>query len=561
VRLSKLGPLYLLAVAGAACSSGTEPRIRRCTAADAAVTLSINQYVSIDPGPDSGCMVFPPTTVAPAEYLIVPQLTSGVPGRTAGFRLGGDTILPAPSAAIEPSAELATAERFHTFLRLGDERRSWGFDPEPAVATGRPQASSPAGPPSFNALRTFQVCAKTDCSRFDRVGARVRAITSKVAIFVDTLAPAGGLDSTALDSIANLFDQRLYAIDIAAFGRESDIDSNTVVLVLMTNTVNKLVTASACNASGGSFVAGFFFGADLDPAFRNDSRSNKGEVFYSIVADPAGTLSCAHSRSDVQKFVPVTFIHEFQHMISFNQHVLVRGGTGEVLWLNEGFSHYAEELGGRSYALSPDAPVTDCVLSAVECRFYGGDLLDAYGYLDSTSRHFLLPTAGIGSLAERGAAWLFVRYVVDKYSAGSTRADWDTLTRSLVGTAQTGAQNVATVTGDPFPTVVSRWALANYVTDRGGSPPELVYDSWNLHAVYASLHSQSGTFKKPYPLVPTISMGRDVSLSGTLRAGSGIYHLATQPIGDPGFTLNFTAPNGAPLSAASMPRLNVIRLQ
>src|SRR2546425_6617258 len=185
----------------------------------------------------------------------------------------------------------------------------------------------------MNTLRTFQVCAKTDCSRFDRVGARVRALKTKVAIYVDTLAPANGLDSTALDSIANLFDQRLYAIDTAAFGRESDIDSNTVVLVLMTNTVNKLVTASACSTAG--FVAGFFFGADLDPAFRNDSRSNKGEIFYAIVADPAGTLSCAHPASDIQRFVPVTFIHEFQHMISFNQHVPVRGGTGEVLWLNE----------------------------------------------------------------------------------------------------------------------------------------------------------------------------------------------------------------------------------
>src|SRR5256886_16931179 len=95
----------------------------------------------------------------------------------------------------------------------------------------------------MNSLRQFMVCAKTDCSRFDRVGARVRALKTKVAIYVDTLAPPGGLDATALDSIANTFDQRLYAIDTAAFGRESDIDSNTVVLVLMTNTVNKPITA------------------------------------------------------------------------------------------------------------------------------------------------------------------------------------------------------------------------------------------------------------------------------------------------------------------------------
>jgi len=412
----------------------------------------------------------------------------------------------------------------------------------------------------MNTLRTFQVCAKIDCSSFDRVGARVRALKTKVAIYVDTLAPAGGLDSTALDSIALLFDQKLYAIDTSAFGRESDIDSNTVVMVLMTNTVNKLVTAGQCTSSG--FVAGFFFGVDLDPAFRNDSRSNKGEIFYSIVADPAGTLSCSHPASDVQKFVPVTFIHEFQHMISFNQHVLLRGTNGEALWLNEGMSHYAEELGGRSYALSPNARISDCTIGTTECRFYAGDLINAYQFLDSTNKHFLLPTAGIGTLAERGAAWLFVRYVVDRYAAGSTMADWNTVTRRLDGTALTSAQNIAAVTGAPFTTVVSRWALANYVTDGGGVPPELQYDSWSLHAVYSSLHTQnSNIFPKFYPLVPTISAGRAVTLTGTLLAGSGIYHRATQPAGDPGFTLSFTAPSGGPVDAATMPRLNVIRLQ
>ena len=499
----------------------------------------------------------------PAEYLLVPQFASGVPGQTTAFRLGGDTILPAPSAPTpQQLAELSPAERFHTYLRLGDERRSWGFAPETSSAQGlRPQLSTAGSPPGMNSRRVFQVCATTNCSRFDRVVARVRAASAKVVIYVDSLAPAGGLDSTALDSIARLFDQRLYAVDTAAFGRESDIDSNTVVLVLMSNTVNKLVTAQECNLPGGGFIAGFFFGADIDPAFRNDSRSNKSEVFYSIVADPAGTLSCAHTAADVQTFVPVTFIHEFQHMISFNQHVLLRGGTGEVLWLNEGFSHYAEELGGRSYAASPDAQVSNCVSGTTECHFYAGDLLNAYSYMDTITKHFLLPTAGIGTLAERGAAWLFVRYTVDKYAAASTMSAWNALTRSLVGTSQTGAQNIATVTGDPFATVVTRWALALYVTDRGGVPPELQYDSWNLHAVYAALNARSSQFPKVYPLVPTVSAGRDVALTGTLRSGSGIYLRATQAAGDRGFTINFSTPSGAMLNPALVPRLNVIRLQ
>lgn len=563
VRLKKLRLLSLLTLAGAAgaCSSSTEPHFRPCTAADNAVTLAVNQYISIDPVIDTGCMVFSATAGA-AEYLVVPQLTSGVPGQITQFRLVGDTILPppGPSPEMEPALmDLSPAERFHTYLRLGDERRSWGLVPEQRRGP-TPQLSIAAGPPGMGTLRTFQVCAKTDCSRFDRVGARVGALKSKVAIYVDTLAPAGGLDSLGLDSIANLFEQRLYPIDTIAFGRESDIDANTVVMVLMTNTVNKLVTAADCNKSG--FVAGFFFGADLDPAFQNDSRSNKGEVFYSIVADPAGTLSCQHTVSNVLTSVPVTFIHEFQHMISFNQHVLIRSGSGEVLWLNEGLSHYAEELGGRSYATTPDAVVSDCPANTHECQFYAGDLIDAYEYMDTVTKHFLLPTAGIGSLAERGAAWLFVRYVVDQYSAGSTRADWDALTRQLVGTTRTGADNIAAVAGVPFATVVTDWSLALYVTDRGGIPSALQYGSWNLHGVYAQLHGRSpNAFPKTYPLLPLVYVGRSVALTGTLRAGSGIYLRLTQPAADPGFTLSFTGTNGLPIGATFGPRLNVMRLQ
>src|SRR5467141_4152549 len=141
VRLSSL--LAIAGVAGA-CSSGTAPQIRRCTAADAAVTLSVGQYVSIDPGSGSGCAVFPATAALAAEYLIVPQLTSGIPGQTAGFRVNGDTILPAPSAPIQPSAQLGIAEQFHMFLRLGDEHRSWGFAPEPGAGGARLQPSATA---------------------------------------------------------------------------------------------------------------------------------------------------------------------------------------------------------------------------------------------------------------------------------------------------------------------------------------------------------------------------------------------------------------------------------
>jgi hypothetical protein len=517
------------------------------------VSLAVGQYASIDPAPDSGCMVFPANGAVDAEYLVIAQLATGDTGKTSSFRLTGDTIRPVMLPPLGGGASLteerlSPAERFHTFLRRGDETRWRSL--VPLAGAKAPLPTPAAGPPTYGAPRQFRVCARLNCSLFSTVTATARAVKNRVAIFVDNAGPAfGGLDSAALDSLGSLFDSRLYATDTAAFGRESDIDANTVVMVLMTPVVNKLVTSAECQRSG--FVAGFFYGADLLPQLPN---SNAGEIFYSFVADPSGTLSCSHSGSSVKNIVPVTFIHEFQHMISFNQHALVRGGDGEVLWLNEGFSHYAEELGGWTFG--PGTPEFS--------RFVIGDLYNAYQYLDSTGGHFLLPRSGIGSLAERGAAWLFVRYIVDRYSGGTTIAAWNAFTRQLLLTSNTGAANVAAVTGDPFDTVVTRWAFANWVSDVPAftPPAELTYETWAFRTTYASLNAQDPTnFPKPYPLTPTQSAGRFVDLTGTLRAGSGVYHRATQSALAPGFTLQFSTAGGSPLSPALTPRLNVIRIK
>lgn len=556
----RLAPLLFLGAV--ACNDGVEPKLAACTAAGFPVSLdAVGQYVAIDPAPAAGCVVFAANAspTEPREYLLVPQLATGAPGTTVRFDLVGDTILPAPLLSPSPAiAELPPAERFHSFLRLGDQVRWRGLRPQvapsgEALAPSRSPAAR-AGPPTLGSTRQFMVCARLDCSRFEQVTARVRALRATVAIYVDTAAPAPpiGLDAAALDGLATLFDSRLHAVDTAAFGPESDIDTNSVVLVLMTPVVNRLVSAERCQSG---FVAGFFLGADLDPAFLKDPRSNKGELFYSLVADTAG---CAHTAATVRRFVPVTFIHEFQHMISYNQHVLLRGGDGEALWLNEGLSHYAEELGG--WASSGSVEFTE---------FMRGNLINAYRYLDATGDHFLAPSAGIGSLAERGAAWLFVRYVVDRYAGGTTVAAWNQLTRQLVGTAATGAQNVEAVAGDPFTDIVTRWALANWVSDLPGftAPPELRYDAWRYRTTYDSLHTQEpSNFPKAYPLTPTAGAGPAVSLGGMLRAGSGVYHRVVQGPNDEGFTLLFSRrlpfnTNDWPIPASLEPRLSVIRIR
>ena len=377
---------------------------------------------------------------------------------------------------------------------------------------------------------------------FTQVGAKAQSVGMHIAIYVDTLAPSPGLSTSDLDSLKQLFDTRLYPLDTATFGNVSDIDANTVVIVLMTNVVNKLVSKARCLASG--FIAGFFFAGDLDPTF--SSQFNNGEIFYSIVADPNGTLSCPHTAADVRNGTGVTFTHEFQHMINFVEHVRVRGGQEEEGWLDEGLSKYAEEIAGRSFLPN----------NSLFSQYLFNDVYDAYQYLSAPGNSPLLIPADTGTLAEVGASWLFTRFIVDQFG--------DSLAGKLVQTTQVGSANVAARTGQPFDVTVSHWGLANWVSDLPNftAPPELQYKVWHFRTTFTSLNSQDPKdFPRPYPLVPPISGGNAVNLSGKLWAGSGAYVRVVQPPGGAAFTLQFSANGASLVSSAIVPRLTVIRIR
>ncbi|HET9710125.1 MAG TPA: hypothetical protein VFP39_17615 [Gemmatimonadales bacterium] len=556
------GLVFVAGLAGCGGGGGTQPPpLTACnTAGGQNVTLAVAAYQAIAPLANAGCLLFPgnASTTDSALYLLVPQLATDSQGGTAAFILNGDTLHPALAAAMTQRQPVAPdlGMRFHDFLRT-TERTHWAA--LGGAQTGAVRAALLRGPPdTLGNVRNFRLCGDLNCTTFPTVTATAKSVSGHVAIYVDNAAPAGGLTQTDLDSLASLFNARLYAIDTTAFGRESDIDNNGVVIVLMSNVVNQLVTRQQCHQGG--FVAGFFFGADIDPLFKNDPRVNHGEVFYSIVADPDSTLSCRHSVNGLRQLVPVTFIHEFQHMISYNQHVLVRSAAAQVTWLDEGMSHFAEELGGRSFL-----PGNDSMFS----NFAIGDIRNAYQFLDSSEFHFMAFSSGIGSLAERGAAWLMVRYFADQFAADTSFTSVAAVTRSLEQSTQQGGAALATVSGTPFTTIAERWILANYVSDLPGftAPPELRYRSWSFRTTYASLNAQCPSFTppcpfpKPFPLTPLLFAGRSISASGTLHAGSGTYAVGAQPPSSPGFALLFSGPGGAALPSVLNPRLNVVRIR
>src|SRR3989449_4403512 len=313
--LNRIGLCSLL-VAG--CSESSGP-LAPCTPGAPLVNLTAGEYRSADPRPSGsfvlrtvaspGCVAFAANqSGSDIEYLLVPQAATGTPGGKSSFWLRGATVAAAaaPAVAVALSVQLAPAARFHQFLRESEQQLYLSNPPTIHPFTAPRVALAP---PAQGDIGTFSVCSNLDCTSKTTVMATAKQVGKHIAIFVDDNAPPGGLSDADLLSLRDKFDTLLYVRDTLAFGRETDIDGNTVVIVLMTNEVNALVTASQCTNPDTGFVAGYFYGADL--IF---GQGNNGEIFYSMVADPLGTLSCRHSVTQFNSLVPVTFSHELQHI-------------------------------------------------------------------------------------------------------------------------------------------------------------------------------------------------------------------------------------------------------
>jgi len=531
-----------LAIGLASCRDTTGPTLGTVTD----VTLGAAQFALYSGSTVPGAFHFPAAGAGGAQYLVVAQFATGTPDVSSAFTLVGNVAALLAAAPPQPRlAAMGPAQRFHDNLRRAEARlaaASRAAGARAAVA-GVQAAQATITPPVVGTQRTFRVCGDLYCSTLVSVVATAQYVGTHAALYLDDVVPAGGFTAGDLQQLASQFETVLYPIDHNAFGAESDIDSNGVVIILLTPQVNKLVSSPDCNTS---FVTGFFFGADLDPSVR--SQYNNGEIFYGFVPDPSGSVSCAYSVATVRQMVAVTFIHEFQHMISFNQHVLLRNGDTEVLWLNEGLSHLAEELGGRHY----DSLGIDSTAS----QFKIGDVYNAGQYLENPSAVAMVADTGPGDLAQRGGAWLFVRYLVDRFGAQTTP-------HTLVCTGLLGAANVAAATSTAFATLLGRWALAVYTSDLPGftPPPELRYETWHFRRTFASLNSQDPQdFPYVFPLVPATATGSTVSLAGTLQSGSGSYVVVTQAAGAAGFALAFR-PGGSSFPSGAGAQLAVVRLQ
>ncbi|MFT8310816.1 MAG: Ig-like domain-containing protein [Sporolactobacillus sp.] len=131
------------------------------------------------------------------------------------------------------------------------------------------------------------------------------------------------------ETLGKTFDQTIFPLDNRYFGAPSDVDHDGKINLLCFD-----IKDGSAEQNGG-FASGYFDPNDL----YNGKKSNRSEIVYvdtypSLGSSKHKKVSLAYS----------TLVHEFQHLINYNQNVLVEKKDEMDTWLDEGLSLAAEQL-------------------------------------------------------------------------------------------------------------------------------------------------------------------------------------------------------------------------
>ncbi len=549
--------LMSMAIAGCAGDGPVDPVPVHCSGPSADLTtLAVYQAATVH-GDQLECV----RLAADADYILLPQfLGESMPYVLHPYLIGPtDAPIVAARALTDEAAALrapSTAERLHDLIRRHESR----FDASPASAKRQtPSAKLQTALPDITS-RGFSVLATLqEPLRFDSVPATLRFSGDNVLLYLDDRV-ATAYDEAELAAFGALFDDVLHPVDRAAFGAESDIDGNGRLIMLVTPTVNALVSASACATQG--FATGFFYGFDLAGA---PPQSNRGEIFYAMSPDPSGTYSCPHTKSDVAALLPTTFAHELQHMISYGQRVVARGQSPELPWLNEGLSHIAEELAAAHFEARypPPSGRSDPTQIFPDSAgpFIIGDLFNSYRFL-RFSEQYSVSTCAPGSFCftpERGGAWLFLRWLRDATNDPQ-------LFSKLLQSSEQGRANVAAAAGRSFQDLFGDFAIAVWGDSIVGSPRASVaaprrFATRNLRQLYSALYFTYGISRgipQPFPITP-IALDVDERVESVMRPGTFQAFSVRTPEGAE-VAIALTSDAGSPLSPAHAAQLSILRV-
>jgi len=274
----------------------------------------------------------------------------------------------------------------------------------------------------FDAVAPKEVRVRADVVE---VGAHCYVVVDQAAT---TRAASRERLRTRAREIARTFDATVYPTNTRLFGSEPSpgVDGDPRVFILLTPAVGDY---------GRDTTLGYFSQRDAFPAdARADgptARSNARELLY--------VSSQIVLEGDPEDYMG-TIAHEFQHMINFNQKVLVgKNRISDDLWVDEGMSMYAIEACG--YGLMAGGEVL-----ANHVRQFQAEP-EAYSLSDWEGN-----PEGIGY----GPVYLLTVYLADRFGEDFIK---EVVTSKGLGAAN--LQALLAARGTSLTAVLHDWALAN----------------------------------------------------------------------------------------------------
>lgn len=196
--------------------------------------------------------------------------------------------------------------------------------------------------------------------------------------YYDVSVNGDKINSTIAKTLATEFDM-IYQLVREVFGEESEVilDAGNISTASDTGSMVNIVIYDidgdySSSQKGGVF--GFFWAKDYYPqsVFRN---SNIGKYFYV-------DSYFSHKSETSKKEMYSTLVHEFQHMINFNQKFIKHNGNlSSPTWYNEMLSMMAEDMMQQKLGISNDLILNSRLPKFCEGYYLSGitDWLDGDG--------------------------------------------------------------------------------------------------------------------------------------------------------------------------------------
>ena len=348
---------------------------------------------------------------------------------------------------------------------------------------------------------------------YTQVAATLVAVTAHGYIWVDnTLSTAISTPST-VTAIANDF-ENAYASDTTSYASPNYPSSAGGLQTLYTqcdangnslgtsgpsyilNTDQHIVVFVVNPASLGSGVGGYFDQINFYPqsilncsATLRTSKSNEASMIYVGWFGPQGPPPATSLNYELQEDLVTGSAHEFQHLISFVNHVIQSSNPNAVSedsWINEGMSMLSQDLAVNRMFPSTATDVNNA-----------GSL--AYNYLKNPQNYSVPGFVGIsaGSLMYNcgncyGAEYLFARYLRDRFGGDTYTQNMD---RAGSGVS---VSNLQSVTGQPAAQLLGDFAITLQNSGTGNSSsPQFNITSLNLRGTVSDQFGTPTTFSGP----------------------------------------------------------------